>query len=854
MANMDVAISSSSRIRERIMASRIQTMIRGFLARLHVQRRRKTKRRRLLNPYHVTDHQSGSAMFFTRHGAARIIQRWWLNIYRILRSKRHNQLRSGVGIENYVEYLRLVVRLQAIMRRFLINLKLKTAKKTAFIEPVRVIQRVWRRTLARMRLLKLTRFQQVFLQMKYKASARLVQWASRVLLLRRQRSRRLRARQRSEDKDAGKLHYQRSIQRMGISLLWNNARQVQNLDVSFELQKLFMACSKSLGMLESSRALRLLKDCRHCLDKTLTPKLVDIIFARVKSPIEKRLDYPRFLEFLFVISCLKTFQIDSSFTSTVEDSAEATSKIGKDRNSAIFNEGINCKITPPELDKIRSFRYGALSGKAALIILFVDKYLSTNPDYIRITSTLAARSNSSLSMKAVTSARNNICGFIFSRLQLKKWDVIHSHHKIARVERHRDIAAIKLQAFRRGCLGRLTAALLAQQVYFKYGEASDKPSDQYWFNSRTGMSSWTKPKLLCKLDCGFPVIIPSDDSQFIVYCSVCEKRTMRCLCDECDELMCSPCFHRAHKAGLRKRHEAIMIPSCVRCEFQVGTKVCLKCKDAYCDTCFSADHLRGSFRTHLFTWLTDACVLCQENGAQWSHSSQSLCTPCCRTAYGDPKVKMAAKYSFNYYLLSLFTMQTTEGVERRQFVGTTVINRRIEKKQAAEKAEREALYKFKRGAIMKIDRESSALCIQRMYRGFISRKKSEPFIIKRRSFLNAKRLADKKKGEVVYVTRDLFGFAPVFETDTDRERLLKLFPLLIRKVAEDCISEEWPEAMRFYAEIKSYSSNHPQSDYVKCLIFRAQLELARLYISSTSRKMAATLKQIILLENKVRAV
>ena len=182
-------------------------------------------------------------------------------------------------------------------------------------------------------------------------------------------------------------------------------------------------------------------------------------------------------------------------------------------------------------------------------------------------------------------------------------------------------------------------------MYFKYIDASS--NCQYWYNSRTGVSFWTKPVQLRNLDCGFPVRLPADDALFIVYCSVCEVKTMQCMCDECNELMCDVCYHKSHRTGIRKTHERIPIPSCTRCEFQVGTKMCLFCKDAYCDTCYDYEHRKGSFRFHMFDWLNDACSVCATRSALWTvcrpeteYQEHFLCTVCCRDAYGEPTVSL----------------------------------------------------------------------------------------------------------------------------------------------------------------------------------------------------------------------
>jgi hypothetical protein len=224
----------------------------------------------------------------------------------------------------------------------------------------------------------------------------------------------------------------------------------------------------------------------------------------------------------------------------------------------------------------------------------------------------------------------------------------------ALLDEKRNKCSITIQSFVRGCKGRRVGESMAQQVYFKY---IDDSGLHYWYNSRTATSVWYKPKLLHTSDCGFPVILPPEELLMIIYCTVCEIRTMQCICDECNELMCDVCFHKTHKTGQRKSHEYIKIPNCNRCEFQVGTKHCVFCNVVYCDTCFDYNHRKASFRTHHYKWLTDSCTICQKRSAQWCACRADtnwfetfVCTTCCKSTYGDPHVSLLHTHVYCYSL------------------------------------------------------------------------------------------------------------------------------------------------------------------------------------------------------------
>ena len=404
-----------------------------------------------------------------------------------------------------------------------------------------------------------------------------------------------------------------------------------------------------------SRALKLMKDSKNVVDDIVcTPKFIDLVFMKVKSKTEKRIDYYRFLDFLFVIACLKLLAVDIS------------DRYNDDRIlkiSEFYDESLAfLQIPDYQRASIQSHTFGRLRGKAALITEFVFRYVSFSGDYRRMVKALQMRCNDSLSEKAILKAIKTIKHFFARCLKFHRWngvDIflrpchalifvstdIRVHLRAMQIQKHQNAAATKIQSGIRAFLCRRVAAHRAQQVYFKYIDASS--NYEYWYNSRTGVSFWTKPTQLRDLDCGFPVRLPADDTLFIVYCSVCEVKTLQCVCDECDELMCDGCYHKSHRTGIRKMHERIPIPSCVRCEFQVGTKMCLFCKDAYCDTCYEYEHRKGSFRFHMFDWLNDSCSICATRSALWvacrpetEYYEQSLCTVCCRSFYGDPTVSL----------------------------------------------------------------------------------------------------------------------------------------------------------------------------------------------------------------------
>lgn len=131
-------------------------------------------------------------------------------------------------------------------------------------------------------------------------------------------------------------------------------------------------------------------------------------------------------------------------------------------------------------------------------------------------------------------------------------------------------AKIRIQRFGRAYLGRRFLVRLAQQMYVKCMDPDSRVP--YWFNPRTGTSSWTKPKLLKDLDCGETIRLPTENERFTLICKECETNPASQYCDECDKAMCGTCVKLLHKAAIRQGHTQVPLEMCIECEFQVPTR------------------------------------------------------------------------------------------------------------------------------------------------------------------------------------------------------------------------------------------------------------------------------------------
>ena len=70
----------------------------------------------------------------------------------------------------------------------------------------------------------------------------------------------------------------------------------------------------------------------------------------------------------------------------------------------------------------------------------------------------------------------------------------------------------------------------------------------------------------------------------------------------------------------------------------------------------------------------------------------------------------------------------------------------------------------------------SVITIQRVYRGFVNRKKFSDFITERKTYYTIRLLENEIRDTFLYGFLDFFGFAPILISDTPCERVFKQYP------------------------------------------------------------------------------
>ncbi|CAM9742890.1 unnamed protein product, partial [Laminaria digitata] len=93
---------------------------------------------------------------------------------------------------------------------------------------------------------------------------------------------------------------------------------------------------------------------------------------------------------------------------------------------------------------------------------------------------------------------------------------------------------------------------------------------EYYFDPKTGGSSWTKPKVLGKLDIPTVVVVPAGEEIMVPICRECEQEPATEICADCDEdVLCDACANRLHATGNSTTHLRVTIDKCEECSFQV---------------------------------------------------------------------------------------------------------------------------------------------------------------------------------------------------------------------------------------------------------------------------------------------
>ena len=486
------------------------------------------------------------------------------------------------------------------------------------------------------------------------------------------------------------------------------------------------------------------------------------------------LDYYQFLQYLFYIACVKYLSLDAS-------TLPLANKIN--HNTENKKERIKLELSLKNRALVEAFRFGRLRGRKALITKLVFDYISLNPAFKLKEKSLEKKSALSTSERTVDGALSSIQRMfkvIILRMGLYRVRQVVQAQKL---QAKRIASSIVIQAYSRRYLGRRRGIRLSQKMYLKY--IDNDSNVPFWTNSHSGTSFWTKPLLLRELDCGDGIKLPEEQEQYTPSCCECSENTAACFCEQCNALYCHTHFGAVHTSGVRKTHDCITLEMCVECTFQAPTKRCLTCDELYCDTCFAFVHRRGRSRLHTFNWVTFNCYYCEDRAAHWrridtwnGYVEEFICTVDFWKEFDcDPKTYVDPTGQYQVYHVS--------------YTGPTVLAWRQARDNAeSERMKREA-YKRQQEELAEKRRQTAVVTIQRVYRGVVVRRNIKSFITARKHFLQMREEEYPQRETWQYQLATKHGRAKALEYDTNKEKVLRNYPIDMHETVTHCIERKW---------------------------------------------------------------
>lgn len=133
------------------------------------------------------------------------------------------------------------------------------------------------------------------------------------------------------------------------------------------MQQVFITCGPQ-GLIDMSKSIKLLKECKGLIGGKLTAKEAEMIFTKVKGPQGRGLDYSQFLDYLYAIAAMKYHEIDvTALSSTTKPTTakSGTRPSSEEKSRAMF----------AQQSIIDGVRFGRFEGKTALILRIVYEYV-----------------------------------------------------------------------------------------------------------------------------------------------------------------------------------------------------------------------------------------------------------------------------------------------------------------------------------------------------------------------------------------------------------------------------------------------------------------------------------------------
>lgn len=702
------------------------------------------------------------------------------------------------------------------------------------------IQTAWRTHFTRKRF-------RLLLLLRHFSMVKLVRWGKHMLRRRAIRATVRRRRQLLELRQAGLSCYTATLLRWTAYYMWQGVKN-KNYTSPHELQKVFQTNSVNGGM-ESAKFVKIAKECKDLVSDSLTLNQIEIQFTKVKNPLEKRIDYLKFVELCINLAVLKFMGVDPSKLAgtgeditattatavpapTVVNNASAPSAPADSATKASFASTSAAAVpvssantaaasAPAECAlSISSFTYAGLKGKAALATRFIAEVIYTVVDFKRAVEFLDSK-HQSANYITKSLLRDNVLviqRFVRNRLAVRTITSDLAKQKAGKTDRRRNEGAKVIQGFIRGFLGRRLIKRMAQGLYTKFIDGESER--EYWCNPRTGRSYWTKPTLLGEFDCGMATRMPTPEERYAVQCNVCDAVTATCFCVQCDEPYCTMCYAMGHRAGHRKNHEHLLVDNCVQCEFQIGSRYCVSCKDTYCDSCFKFFHKKGRLRFHVMQRTCEACETCYDLAAQWKETlvpssdnnfklSKLWCNRCYRDEFG--------------VLPQDVPVEKPPMLVKIEFYGRSVKVHKDKLEKEKRLADIAAAFENRKKELLRAKQDKAVRFIQRVYRGHRKRRSIADFLAERYQFMALRKEEATERAKITYKLTSMLGVAKSLRSDTPLERVMKLYPAYMHHILAMSLDNNWTYACRLLEEHEERLKSVPKTNVLQRTVARVSV-------------------------------
>lgn len=404
--------------------------------------------------------------------------------------------------------------------------------------------------------------------------------------------------------------------------------------------------------------------------------------------------------------------------------------------------------------------------------------------------------------------------------------------------RHRITQIVRIQCLIRRFLVRCSIRERIRETIVKYVPHLDRP---YYYNRKTGVKSFTRPKVLGKGDSSggdeddvYSIAVPEPGLENIVNCYQCRFRQAVIFCQQCEDSMCMTCYQSLHYKGAKSRHNYHKIPKCSYCTYQVATKSCVSCvthpprphsiqaskstfsRGLYCDTCFLHEHdeytqqleksaeKRQQVKRLLQTTMTsqhpDVSLLTKYlfQKIVTSHYFEPLTMNCeeCNVLSASWRCYACQQIYCHRCVIYLHSMNpifaATHHLEPISYY-TAKMHKSLQKdlNQMYFVKKWEICLAKERQRTMRIEYQK-AIILQSWWRMIYYGRKGRKYMKKQR--LRQRkwwRLRQKENQEVrskfSYRFQNIFGYAPILSSDTTEEKVLKTLPAWSRQRAREFI-------------------------------------------------------------------